>query len=83
MAAIPLQQQVRTPGGPKSLVVLMLDPGGFSTPTGGYAPAGGGGAYAAGVSVDGDLQGGGNGGDGSPGFAYPLIGEPGLNPFSN
>ena len=60
------------------------NPGGFSVPTSGYAPAGGGGAGAAGVGVPGDVPGGGDGGVGQPfpTFSYPLIGEPGLNPNS-
>lgn len=81
----PATGQATQPGtNPSPFVSDFGNPGGFSTPTGGYAPAGGGGAGAAGVSVDGDLQGGGDGGDGRPfpGFAYPLIGEPGLNPYS-
>lgn len=59
-------------------------PGGFSTPTGGYAPAGGGGAGAAGANVPGNDNGGGNGGAGQrfPVFPYLLINEPGLNPHS-
>ena len=60
------------------------NPGGFSVPTTGYAPAGGGGAGAAGVGVPGDVPGGGDGGVGQPfpTFAYPLIGESPLNPNS-
>jgi len=52
------------------------NPGGYCTPTGGYAPAGGGGAGSAGVEVNGDLTGGGNGGNGVPfgDFPGPKIG---------
>ena len=59
-------------------------PGGYSYPTGGYAPAGGGGAGAQGVNLTQNQPGGGNGGDGVPisQFPYPKIGEPGLNPYS-
>ena len=53
-----------------------VNPGGYSTPTGGYAPAGGGGAGNAGVSIGGNIPGGGNGGDGVQvsGFEYNLVG---------
>ena len=81
----PALGQATQPGtNPSPFVTDYGNPGGYSTPTGGYAPAGGGGAGAAGVSIDGDIPGGGNGGDGQPfpAFAYPLIGEPGLNPYS-
>ena len=81
----PALGQATQPGtNPSPFVTDYGNPGGYSTPTGGYAPAGGGGAGAAGVDVDGDLEGGGNGGAGQPfpDFAYPLIGESALNPYS-
>jgi len=50
-------------------------PGGYSVPTSGYAPAGGGGAGGSGAYVSADVPGGGNGGSGSPfaDFPGPLI----------
>ena len=69
---------------PSPFVTDYGNQGGFSTPTGGYAPAGGGGAGAAGGNIDGDIPGAGNGGTGRafPTFAYPLIGMSPLNPRS-
>tara|TARA_R100001443_G_scaffold48985_2_gene61377 strand:- start:5521 stop:6549 length:1029 start_codon:yes stop_codon:yes gene_type:complete len=59
-------------------------PGGWSYPTGGYAPAGGGGAGAQGVNIPAEISGGGNGGAGVPisGFEYPLIGWSPYDPTS-
>ena len=77
--------QATQPGtNPSPFVTDYGNAGGYSTPTGGYAPAGGGGAGAAGVNVAGDIPGASNGGAGQPfpDFAYPLIGEPALNPYS-
>ena len=58
--------------------------GGWSTPTGGYAPSGGGGAGAAGANIDGDEQGGGNGGTGItiPQFPHAKTGVAPLIPES-
>lgn len=69
---------------PSPFVTDYGNQGGFSTPTGGYAPAGGGGAGAAGGNINGDWDGAGNGGVGKafPTFAYPLIGLSPLNPRS-
>ncbi len=81
----PATGQATQPGtNPSPSITDYGNPGGFSTPNGGYAPAGGGGAGAAGVSISGNIPGGGNGGVGQPfpAFAYPLIGESPLNPNS-
>ena len=81
----PADGQATQPGtNPSPFVTDYGFPGGFSTPTGGYAPAGGGGAGQRGANVNGDLNGGGDGGDGAafPAFAYPLVGMSPLNPRS-
>ena len=59
-------------------------PGGWSYPTGGYAPAGGGGAGVQGANITQNVPGGGAGGDGIQisGFEYPLIGASPFNPYS-
>lgn len=59
-------------------------PGGWSYPSGGYAPAGGGGAGAQGVNITGNIPGAGNGGVGVaiPGFEYPLVGMSPYSPLS-
>ena len=77
-------QETQSGTNPSPFVTDYGNPGGFSTPTGGYAPAGGGGAGAAGGSINGDLDGAGNGGNGRafPTFAYPLVGMSPLNPRS-
>jgi hypothetical protein len=69
---------------PSPLITDHGFPGGWSNPTGGYAPAGGGGAAAQGVNITGDLNGAGNGGVGVviPGFEYPLVGMSPYNPLS-
>ena len=58
--------------------------GGWSTPTGGYAPSGGGGAGAAGANIDGDEEGGGDGGNGIaiPQFPHVKTGVAPLIPES-
>ena len=81
----PADGQATQPGtNPSPFVTDYGFPGGYSTPTGGYAPAGGGGASQAGVSINGNISGGGDGGDGQPfpTFAYPLVGMSPLNPRS-
>ena len=54
--------------------------GGWSTPTQGYAPSGGGGAGGAGANIDGDEQGGGNGGAGITIPQFPHA-KTGVAPF--
>ena len=81
----PASGQATQPGtNPSPSITDYGNPGGFSVPTTGYAPAGGGGAGAAGVGIPGDVPGGGDGGVGQPfpTFSYPLIGESPLNPNS-
>lgn len=70
---------------PSPFVTDYGNPGGNSTPTGGYAPAGGGGAGGAGVSINSNIPGGGNGGDGIAisGFEYSLVGLTPLIPTAN
>ena len=69
---------------PSPLITDHGFPGGWSAPTGGYAPAGGGGAGAQGTNITGNLSGAGNGGVGVaiPGFEYPLVGMSPYNPLS-
>lgn len=73
----PASGQATQPGtNPSPLITDYGFPGGFSVPTGGYAPAGGGGAGAAGVSIPGNINGGGDGGAGIsiPQFPHANIG---------
>lgn len=73
----PASGQATQPGtNPSPLITDYGFPGGFSVPSSGYAPAGGGGAGAAGVSIPGDIDGGGDGGAGIsiPQFPHANIG---------
>ena len=71
----PAAGEATQPGtNPSPDVTDYLQHGGFSEPTGGYAPAGGGGGYSAGGPAPMNNHGGGPGGGGQPlsSFPYPL-----------
>lgn len=73
----PASGQATQPGtNPSPFITDYGFPGGFSVPNSGYAPAGGGGAGAAGVSIPGSITGGGDGGTGIsiPQFPHAKIG---------
>ncbi len=76
-------QPAQNPGNP--FVTNYGYPGGWSFPSGGYAPAGGGGSGQEGTPIPGNISGGGRGGNGAPfpNFAYPYVGLVPVQPLAN